>query len=170
VLSDANGRFSAPRVFPGRPVKVTAYIGRDIGIWNQSAVPRRARFITIEGDTMADVDLVQAGVLPMTYGSPTLSGVVIETSHGRRPVEGTPVLYSSYGHDGADVYTRTDANGRYNFCRLPLGPGYVLAGCPGNVTPFPAFRGANVPVEIIGDTVLEVDVTSMISSCPQTAS
>jgi hypothetical protein len=96
----------------------------------------------------------------------TLSGVVIETSHGRRPVGGTPVLYSTYGHDGADVYTRTDANGHYNFCRLPLGPGYVLAGCAGAVTPFPAFRGTNVPVEINGDTVLDVDITSMISSCP----
>ena len=38
------------------------------------------------------------------------------------------------------MYTRTDAEGRYNFCRLPLGPGYVLAGCPAAPTPFPEFR------------------------------
>jgi hypothetical protein len=121
---------------------------------------------TIDGDTIADIELVQAGVLPMTYGSPTLSGVVFETSTGRRPAAGTPVLYSSNGHDGADVYMRTDAAGRYNFCRLPLGAGYVLAGCPGAVMPVPGFRFTRVPVEIRGDTVLDVDITSSISSCP----
>lgn len=169
VLSDTNGRFitNVFPVFPGRPVKVTAYSGRDFGLSNQSGLYQMcAVHPTIDGDTIADIELVQAGVLPMTYGSPTLSGVVFETSNGRRPVGGTPVLYSSYGHDGADVYTRTDAAGRYNFCRLPLGTGYVLAGCPGAVTPSPGFRFTNVPVEIRGDTVLDVDITSFISSCP----
>ena len=171
VLSDTNGRFSSARVFPGRPIKITAYIGRDFGLWNQSGLYQTcAVHPTIEGETMADIDLVQAGVLPITYGSPTLSGVVIETSNGRRPVGGTPVLYSSYGHDGADVYTRTDASGRYSFCRLPIGPGYVLAGCAGAVTLFPGFRFTLVPVEINGDTVLDVDITSSISSCPQPTS
>jgi hypothetical protein len=121
---------------------------------------------TIDGDTTADIELVQAGVQPTTYGSPTLSGVVFETSNRRRPVAGTPVLYSSYGHDGADVYTRTDADGRYNFCGLPLGAGYLLAGCSGAVMPSPEFRFTKVPVEIRGDTVLDVDITSSLSSCP----
>jgi hypothetical protein len=76
------------------------------------------------------------------------------------------VLYSSNSHDGADVYARTDAGGRYNFCGLPLGSGYVLAGCPGALTPFPEFRFTRASVEIRGDTVLDVDITSSISSCP----
>jgi hypothetical protein len=165
VLADTNGRFTAAKVYLGRPVKITAYSGPLSGLWNQSGLYQTcAVHPMIEGDTTADIDLVQAGVL--TYDSPTLSGVVIETSHGRRPVAGTPVLYSSNGHDGADVYTRTDANGRYSFCRLPLGPGYVLAGCAGAVMPYPAFRGTNVPVEIRGDTVLAVDITALVSSCP----
>jgi hypothetical protein len=120
---------------------------------------------TIDGDTTADVELVQAGILPSTYASPTLSGVVFETSNGRRPVGGVPILYSSNSHDGADVYTRTDADGRYNFCRLPAGAGYVLAGCPDALTPFPGFRFTRIPVEIGGEIVLDVDITSSIGSC-----
>jgi len=164
---DSNGRFSLANAGPGRAVKLTGYDGPGNGLWNQSGLSQIcAVHPTIDGDTMADIELVQAGVLPMTYGSPTLSGVVLETSKGRRPVAGVPVLYSSYGHDGADVYTRTDAQGHYNFCRIPLGTGYVLAGCSGAVTPFPGFRYTLTPVEIHGDTVLDVDITSSISSCP----
>jgi len=167
LLSDPNGRFSIANLFPGRPVKVTAYAGAYGGLWNQSGLNQVcAVHPTINGDTAADIELVQAGILPTTYGSPTLSGVVFETSKGRRPVAGTPVLYSSNGHDGADVYTRTDANGRYNFCRLPLGTGYVLAGCPGAPTPFPEFHFTKVSIEIHGDTVLDVDITTSFRSCP----
>ena len=169
LVSDANGRFSV-NVYQGRPVKVTAYDGAGSGLWNQSGLHQVcAVHPTINGDTTADVELVQAGVLPTTYGPPTLSGVVFDTSNGRRPVGGTPVLYSSNSHDGADVYTRTDAEGRYTFCRLPVGPGYVLAGCPGALTPFPGFRVTKVSVEIHGDTVLDVDITTSFSSCPSGA-
>jgi hypothetical protein len=166
LVSDANGRFNAS-VYQGRQVKVTAYDGAGFGLWNQSGLHQVcAVHPTINGDTTADVELVHAGILPTTYGSPTLSGVVFETSNGRRPVEGTPVLYSSNSHDGADVYTRTDADGRYTFCRLPVGSGYVLAGCPDSPTPFSGFRFTKVPVEIQGDTVLDVDITASFSSCP----
>jgi hypothetical protein len=167
LLSDTNGRFSLANVFPGRPVKITAYVGPLSGLWNQSSLFQVcAVHPTINGDTTADVELVQAGILPTTSGSPTLSGVVFETSNGRRPVGGVPILYSSNSHDGADVYTQTDADGRYSFCSLPLGTGYVLAGCAGAVTPFPGFRFTKVHVEIRRDTVLDVDVTSSIGSCP----
>jgi hypothetical protein len=167
VLSDTNGRFSLANVFPGRAVKITAYDGPGSGLWNQSGLSQLcALHPTIDGDTTADIELVQAGVLPSTYGSPILSGVVFETSKGRRPVAGTPILYSSYGHDGADVYTTTNAAGRYNFCGLPLGAGYLLAGCSGAAMPFPGFRFTRVPVEIRDDAVLDVDITSAISSCP----
>ena len=167
LSSDTNGRFSIANLFPGRPVKITAYVGAYGGLWNQSALTQVcAVHPAINGDTSADVELVQAGITPTTYGSPTLSGVVFETSNGRRPVGGTPVLYSSNSHDGADVYARTDAEGRYNFCRLPLGPGYVLAGCPDAPKPFPQFRFTKASVEIHGDTVLDVDITTSFSSCP----
>jgi hypothetical protein len=167
LVSDVNGRFSVPTVFAGRRVKLTAYDGPGSGLWNQSGFSQLcAVHPIVDEETTADIELVQSGLLPATYGSPTLSGVIFELSTGRRPVAGTPVLYSSNSHDGADVYARTDANGRYNFCRLPLGPGYVLAGCPGAVTPFREFRFTQVPVEIRGDTVLDVDITSSISSCP----
>jgi hypothetical protein len=167
VSSDASGRFSIASLPRGRPVKVTAYVGPNGGLWNQSSLFQVcAVHPTIDGDTTADVELVQAGIRPTTYGSPTLSGVVFETSKGRRPVAGAPVLYSSNNHDGADVYARTDHAGRYSFCRLPLGTGYVLVGCAGAVTPFPGFRYTKTHVEVQGDTVLDIDVTESISSCP----
>ena len=67
------------------------------------------------------------------------------------------VLYSSYGHDGADVYTRTDASGRYTFCGIPFGPGYVLPACTRAVTPPPGYRGTTLSVEIRGDTSLNAE-------------
>ena len=167
VLSDANGRFSIPDLFRGSSVKVTAYVGPDQGLWNQSGLFQVcAVHPTLTGDTTADIELVGAGILPEMYGSPTLSGVVFETSKGRRPAAGAPILYSSNGHDGADVYTRTDAHGRYNFCRLPIGRGYLLAGCAGAVTPVPGLGFTRVDLEVHGDTVRDVDVTSSISGCP----
>ena len=45
-------------------------------------------------------------------------------------------------------------------------PGYVLAGCPGAPKPFPEFRFTKASVEIHGDTVLDVDITTSFSSCP----
>ena len=160
VLSDANGRFSIADLFRGSPVKVTAYVGSGQGLWNQSGLFQAcAVHPTLTGDTTADIELVGAGIRPAMYGSPTLSGVVFETSQGRRPVAGAPILYSSNGHDGADVYMRTDANGRYNFCRLPIGRGYLLAGCARAVTPGPGLGTfTRVDLEVRGDTVRDVDV------------
>jgi hypothetical protein len=164
VLSDTEGRFVAS-VFPGRPVKITAYASRDYAMWNQSGLNQVcAVHPRIDGDTTADVELVPDGRVPTAYRSPTLTGTVFETAHGRRPLAGMSVLYSSYSHDGADVYARTDADGRYNFCNLPLGPGYVLAGCFGN-TALLGSHFASIDVEIRKDTVLDVDVTSSVGSC-----
>ena len=74
---------------------------------------------------------------------PTLTGVVFQTTEeGRLPVSG--------------------AHGRQSLS--------AVAGCAGAVTQFPGFRFTNVPVEINGDTVLDVDITSSISSCPQPTS
>jgi hypothetical protein len=91
--------------------------------------------------------------------------VVFDTSNGRRPVAGAPVLYSSNGHDGADVYARTDAAGHYTFCRLPPGPGYVLVGCAATVTPSPGVRFTKVDVTVHADTVLDVDVSTLVERC-----
>jgi len=159
LSSDANGRFST-NVYQGRRVKVTAYSGAGFGgLWNQSGLSQVcAVHPTMTADATVDIELTLAGIQPERWESPVLSGVVFETtSEGRRPATGMAVLYSSYGHDGADVYTRTDASGRYTFCGIPLGPGYVLPACSRAVTPPPGYRGTTFPVEIGGDTSLDAE-------------
>jgi hypothetical protein len=158
LVSDANGRFSA-HVYQGRPVKVTAYEGPGFGLWNQSGLSQLcAVHPTGIPDATVDIELTLPGIHPAKWESPVLSGVVFEAAlEGRRPAADMAVLYSSYGHDGADVYTRTDASGRYTFCGIPFGPGYVLPACTRAVTPPPGYRGTTFPVEIRGDTFLNAE-------------
>ena len=158
LVSDANGRFSG-NVHEGRPVKVTAYSGAGSGLWNQSGLSQVcAVHPTMNADATVDIELTLAGIQPARWESPVLSGVVFETTpEGRRPAADMAVLYSSYGHDGADVYTRTDASGRYTFCGIPSGPGYVLPACSRAVTPPPGYRGTTFSVEIRGDTSLDAE-------------
>ena len=80
VVTDIQGRFTSAYVFPGRAVKLTAYSGTGQGLWNQSGLSQMcAVHPTIsEGNTIADIELVEAGVSPVTLGSPALSGVVYQ--------------------------------------------------------------------------------------------
>ena len=158
VVSDANGRFIAG-AFPGRAVKITAYSGpgflplSDVGLVQACGVHP-----VVDGETRADVELIQAGMRPTRWEPPFLSGVVTEnTPDGRRPAADMALLYSSRGHDGADMYIRTDANGHYAFCSVPLGTGYVLPACTRAATFPPSARTPTFPVEIAGDTVLNAD-------------
>jgi hypothetical protein len=67
------------------------------------------------------------------------------------------VLYSSHGHDGADVYTRTDLGGRYAFCGLPAGAGYILPACTRAMTPPSGYRPSTFSIDIRGETVLNIE-------------
>ncbi len=151
--SDTNGRFSLTlQALFGRVIRLTARAG--LGLYQLCAVHP-----AVDGDTTADIELVAPGV-SLACGSPTLSGVVFEaTPEGRRPVASAPVWYFSFGpHDSTDVYTRTDAEGRYNFGGLPLSRGVLVAGCsPGDLVK------NRFPVDIHGDTVLDFDVTLSVS-------
>ena len=159
LQSDANGRLSLANVPPERAVKVTGYDGAGSGLWNQSGLYQMcAVHPTIDGDTTADIELVQRGALPGAVDSPVLSGVVFEsTAEGRRPAGDMAVLYSSNNHDGADVYTRTDAEGRYRFCGLPVGAGYLLPACTRAMAPPPNYHPITFPVDVRGDTALEAN-------------
>jgi len=156
VVSDAGGRFTAG-AFPGRAVKITAYSGpgftplSEVGLVQACAVHP-----IVDGETRAEIELTQADTRPTRWEPPFLSGLVSEnTADGRRPAADMAVLYSSRGHDGADMYTRTDANGHYAFCNVPLGAGHVLPGCTRTAT-FPAgVRPSTFAVDIAGDTVLD---------------
>src|SRR5687767_3709605 len=120
LTSDMNGRFTLAPAIPGRAVKITAYEPPGFGLWNQSGLFQvRAVHPTVGRETTVEIELVRVGGQPRTFDSPVLSGVVFETTAaGRRPAADMAVLYSSYNHDGADVYARTDAKGRYSFWNL----------------------------------------------------
>ena len=157
-VSDVDGRFAA-RPFPGRAVKITAYTGPGFAPLNQGELVQACGVHPIlDGETRADVELTRADARPGKWEPPFLSGRVSEnTPDGRRPAADMAVLYSSRGHDGADVYARTDANGHYTFCNVPLGAGYVLPACTRGAPFIPGSRPPTFPVEIAGDTVLNAD-------------
>ncbi len=103
-----------------------------------------------------EIELVRIGVQPRTTDSPMLSGVIFErTAEGQRPAADMAVIYSSNNHDGADVYTRTDAEGRYRFWNIPVGGGELLPACTRAKTPPPDLRVNLFAVGIAGDTVLD---------------
>ena len=158
LVTDAKGEYEIG-AFQGRAVKISAFAGDGFGLWNQSGLSQRcAAHPIIDGHTTADIELTPPGIQPAEWQSPILSGVVFETVSGaRRPAEDMPVLYSSRGHDGADAYTRTDSGGRYAFCGLPTGAGYVLPACTRATAPPSGYRPSTFSVDIRGDTVLNIE-------------
>lgn len=153
LLSDANGRFSIARLAVGRAVSVVATVGvfpPKFGLYQVCAVHP-----TITADTSVEVELVAPGAIPETFDSPIVSGVVFESSpEGRRPVADLSVSYVFGDGDGTDAYTLTDANGRYSFCRVPPGRGYLFVDCT-----------KGFPIEIHGDATVDVEVMSSRSGC-----
>jgi hypothetical protein len=65
------------------------------------------------------------------------------------------VLYSSNGHEGADVYTRTDDEGRYAFWNLPIGSGYLMPACTRSRALPASFRPVIMTIDMVGDTILD---------------
>jgi hypothetical protein len=111
-------------------------------------------------DTRRDIEVVRLGALDFRYDSPTLSGTIYETTaDGPRPLPHTRVIYAINNWDGFDVYTDTDADGRYIFCRIPRGNGRLGAGdCNDAVFWF--------PVEVNGDTIVDADLQPFKEKCP----
>jgi hypothetical protein len=151
---DSNGRYTISGLPAGRFVRVTAeQVG---GLSLHQPCPANA---TIAGSTELNIEVVRLGSREFTYGSPTLSGVVFETTpQGRRPLQSS-VLHFPNAWARHDAYTHTDADGRYQFCRIPQGVGRIRAGnCNDDAL--------LLPVEVNGDTVVDIDLTSFNASCP----
>ena len=121
---------------------------------------RSGASVTIRGDTTLDVELVSLDARDPIYDWPTLSGMVYrETAAGRQPVAHTHVSYGRKGLPLYDVYCETDAQGRFQFGRLPLGPGGLGAGNCND-------QAQTVPLVISADAVVDVDVTFLFGTCP----
>ena len=155
---DTSGRYTISGLPAGRLVRVTWLPSMEVGgLRLHQPCPANA---TIAGGTELNIEVVRLGSREFAYRSPTLSGVVFETTpQGRRPLGATRVLYSLKTWGGFDAYTETDADGRYQFCRIPQGVGGIGAGdCNDAVLA--------LPVDVNGDTVVDIDLASFNASCP----
>jgi Carboxypeptidase regulatory-like domain len=112
---------------------------------------------TVAGDTTLDIQLVPdaaaaAGVPPgLRAVSPTVSGVVFEsTPEGRQPVAGARIVAERL-LDLTMATTITDAAGRYLLCAIPQGSVGITATGPGGFL-------AEAAVVVTGDTVLDLEI------------
>jgi len=109
----------------------------------------------VNGDTVLDVEFNHKDVRG-SGGSPTVSGVVFETTPtGRQPVRDRQVLY--YAPNILAAHTITDANGRYEFCKVPVGVGKVFVTDPYDWD----FGGpaAERTVTVLGDVVVDLEIS-----------
>ena len=159
VPLDTDGKYTISNLPGGSRLRVTAVADWRNGVLKQTC----GAYAVVNGNTVRDVELVRLGTRGQTFAPPILSGGVFETtSEGRRPIVDTPVIYYSEYWATFDVYTVTDSQGRYEFCRLPRGSGLLGAGDCNDIVDI-------IPTEVTGDTnVLDVDLTSFNKSCPST--
>jgi hypothetical protein len=76
-------------------------------------------------EVVMDVEYNLVGV-PGTGGPPLVTGHVFQkTPEGRLPAPNKAIYY--YFPNLLVAYTVTDANGRFEFCRVPLGAGKITA-------------------------------------------
>lgn len=146
--TDAAGRYSIPAVPADSLVFVTA--SSRSGLYQACAATAR-----MTADAVLDVELVSTAAPRRTIqGSPTLSGVLFETTpQGKTPIAGGWVYYDWGCLDGAVASAPTDAQGRYELCRLPLPP--LGRTC---VTAGHQKRFKSVVFEFHGDKVLDIDL------------
>jgi hypothetical protein len=153
IDADAGGHIAVAGLSSGRAVKLTAYVGATNAQLNDSGLSQVcAVHPTVGIDAAVEIDLFSQEAVPRTLRSPVLSGVLVKGIPAR-PAADVPIIYSSNSHDGADVYTRTDASGRFTFCGLPEGDGYVLPFCTLD-TPVPPETIHRVAIH--GDTTLNI--------------
>jgi len=154
AYADAEGRYTVGNLHNAVTALVHAMGGLD-GAGAGRHQPCVAKAV-IRGDTVLDVEFNRKDVRG-SGGSPTVSGVVFETTAtGQQPVRGREVFY--YSPNVLAAYTMTDDNGRFEFCKVPVGAGRVLVNSPfaGDWD-----YGADIEriVNVSGDTVVDVDIT-----------
>jgi hypothetical protein len=111
---------------------------------------------SVAADTSLDVQLVPeagaaAGMPGLKIASPTVSGVVFEsTPQGRKAVAGARIT-AELTLDLVTATTITDAEGRYMVCAIPQGSIGITATKSGGII-------AEGSVTVTGDTVLDLEV------------
>ncbi|HEU5258192.1 MAG TPA: hypothetical protein VFU28_19535 [Vicinamibacterales bacterium] len=158
IVVDASGRYVIPGLGAAPIVRLTWMPDlqmSELGFHQ----PCPANVAMPSADTHRDIEVVRSDSPGFRYDSPTLSGVVYEsTADGRRPLPHTRVLYSIDASSGFDAYTDTDADGRYILCRIPRGSGRLGAGdCNDAVFWF--------PVDVNGDMSVDADLRPFKEAC-----
>jgi hypothetical protein len=145
ALTDSTGAYRFAGVPDGTVVLLASADGFD--------QPCAATATTVNTNSTVDIDLVsQAQPLPaMATGSPTLSGMVFETTpNGRTPVAGAVVMFE-WQADLVTAMTTTDAAGRYSLCSLPLGTGGISAAKA-------SYALTDLAITIAGSAVLDLEL------------
>jgi hypothetical protein len=154
AYADAEGRYAVGNLHTAVTALVHAMGGVDgAGVGRHQPCVAKA---VIRGDTVLDVEFNRKDVRG-SGGSPTVSGVVFETTAaGRQPVRGREVFY--YAPNVLAAYTMTDDNGRFEFCKVPVGGGKLLVTNP-IVGDWDFGGDIQRIVNVSGDVVVDVDVT-----------
>lgn len=155
AYADADGRYAFTNKEIGALVLVQAVSVPGV------RVPRHqpcVESVVMQRDSVVDVEFNLAGVRG-TGGPPFVSGTVFQTTAtGREPVPMRMVLYYVKPSSASYLatFTYTDAAGRYEFCKVPLGPGWVWIQDPTNWDGIPAaVKDVSVPG---GEVLLDIDI------------
>jgi hypothetical protein len=155
VMTDSAGRYSIANVPSPDRRRILAFPPAGLQLFQRSATTA-----SVNADTTVDIELVSEGTRGATYASPTLSGGVYYVApDGPHPWPHTRVVYKAFEGPWYDVYQTSDALGRYDFGRLPPGSGRLGAG---NCNDQMQFK----PIEVRGDTIADIDVTWLVTTCP----
>jgi hypothetical protein len=145
------GQFVFEHVLSGTAIRLR---GNASSVWRNQPCAADA---VIRSNTVLDIELVADGARGVTAGSPTLTGVVYEmTAAGRKPIPTADVMLIAGCSGLGAPYMRTDAEGRYAFCRVPRGPVCVFAALERYGGPW--FSERQVPMTINDDTVLDIEL------------
>jgi hypothetical protein len=148
--TDAEGRYRIENLKADSRVAVAVFTGP----WYQ----RCGATATMTAAVNMDIEVTRSPGAPTSMReSPLLSGVVtrVGVDSQRRPWTSREVHYMASCRGLVLARTYTDANGRYELCRLPVGPGCLTV----NVSEVEWETVAQqTSVVISGDTVLDIDV------------
>jgi hypothetical protein len=146
-----HGQFVLEHVLAGTAIRLR---GNATSVWRNQPCAVDA---VIRSNTVLDIELVAEDTHGITAGSPTLTGVVYEmTAAGRRPIPAADVMLIAGCSGLGAPYMRTDAEGRYAFCRVPRGSACIFAALERFGGPW--FSERQVPTAVNGDTVLDIEL------------
>ena len=147
VASDAAGRYTVGDLVLGTAIA----LARTSGPAQQCVA---STTLTAGADNVLDVELGSAYPSARLSRSPVLSGLIFEqTAAGRQSVPNAAIYYDWDCLDGTpEAGAITDANGRYELCRLPRGGCLIVVSPDGRV--------ASRSVDVLRDTVVDIEVSA----------